>query len=116
MNAVNEIKKDSTYICDISDLVANSGVTALLGNTQIAIFYLPEASPSIYAIGNWDPIGKAEVLSRGLVGDINGVPVVASPLYKEHFDLTNGQCLEKEDISVPCFSVYLDGERVLIAT
>ncbi len=63
-------------ICSMDDLQPNSGVCALVNSEQVAIFYFPNED-KIYAIGNYDPIGKANVLSRGMVGDINGEPVVA---------------------------------------
>ena len=44
---------------------------------QIAIFRVGDA---IYALDNYDPHSEANVLSRGLVGDLNGEPVVA-PLF-----------------------------------
>ena len=111
--AEKNISKASAHrLCGIDDLVPNSGVCALWKDQQIAIFYLPELEPSIYVLSNWDPIGEAEVLSRGIVGDIDGVPVVASPLYKEHFDLTTGVCVEKPEVSVATFPVSLDNEAV----
>ena len=73
-------------ICSKNDLVENSGVCALVNGEQVAIFYLPKSDQQVFAISNWDPIGKANVLSRGIVGDLEGKFVVASPLYKQHFD------------------------------
>lgn len=99
-------------ICKKEDLVPNSGVCALWKNQQIAIFYLPESEPSIYVISNWDPIGEAEVLSRGILGDINGAPVVASPLYKQHFDLTTGICIEDPKVVVTTLTASLDKDGV----
>ena len=101
-------------LCDQNDLVANSGICAIVDGQQIAIFYLPNESPQIYAIGNWDPIGKANVLSRGVVGDINERLVVASPLYKQHFDLLSGKCLEVNDVAVPVYKVELASDQVLL--
>jgi len=54
------------------------------------------------------------VLSRGIVGDIKGELVVASPLYKQHFSLLTGKCLEDDSASVPVYEVVLDGDKVLI--
>ena len=71
-------------VCHLRDLEPDSGVCALVDGKQVAIFYLPREN-SVYAIQNYDPISKANVLSRGIVGDINGELVVASPLYKQHF-------------------------------
>lgn len=97
-----------------SDLVANSGVCALVNGAQVALFYLPALEPQVYAVGNWDPVGKANVLSRGMVGDLQGQPVVASPLYKQHYNLQTGQCLEKAEYSVPVYAVKLEQEAVWV--
>lgn len=102
-------------VCAKDDLVANSGVCALIEGQQIAIFYLPRESPPLYAVGNWDPIGKANVMSRGIVGDIDGKLVVASPLYKQHFDLTSGACLEEEGMRLSSYAVAFDGDQVVVA-
>lgn len=101
-------------VCTLADLVENAGVCALVNGQQVAIFYLPKENPCIYAIGNWDPIGRANVLSRGIVGDIKGQLVVASPLYKQHFSLVTGKCLEDDGASVPVYEVVLDGDTVLV--
>lgn len=123
MTAVTEVTEETTVssasskpitLCQRADLVAGSGVCALLEGRQIALFYLPEASPQVYAIDNWDPIGKAHVLSRGIVGDVAGRLVVASPLYKQHFDLLTGECLEDGEMNVSAYSVVLDGECVML--
>ena len=99
---------------ETQDLIANSGVCVLLEDQQIAIFYLPKQEVSLYAISNWDPIGKANVMSRGILGDIDGKLVVASPLYKQHFELETGNCLEDEEAQLSCYPISLDGEQVLI--
>jgi nitrite reductase (NADH) small subunit len=102
-------------VCKASDLQPDSGVCALVEGQQVAIFHLPKEG-ALYAIHNYDPIGKANVLSRGIVGDIQGEPVVASPLYKQHFSLLTGQCLEDESVKVPVFSIRLaDGEVLVCA-
>jgi nitrite reductase (NADH) small subunit len=87
-------------ICDSNDLVKDSGISALISNEsgedeQIAIFHLPNSKQQVYAVGNYDPIGKANVLYRGIVGSIVDEPVVSSPLYKQHFSLKTGQCLQE---------------------
>lgn len=101
-------------ICDKSDLVANSGVCALVQEEQVAIFYIPGTEQEIFAISNWDPIGKANVLSRGIVGDLEGQIVVASPLYKQHFNLATGSCLEDDTASVKTYPVQIKNDKVLL--
>lgn len=114
MNATAE-KTNTLPVCNTSDLIPNSGVCVLLGDEQIAVFYLPKETPSVYALGNWDPIGRANVLSRGIVGDLNGKLVVASPLYKQHFDLTTGECMEDAEMSVPNYQVSIADDQVVIS-
>ncbi len=101
-------------ICELTDLVDNSGVCALVNGEQVALFYLP-ASQSVYAVSNWDPIGEANVLYRGLMGSVGDTPVVASPLYKQRFDLTSGLCLDDETISIKTWPVRLHDKAVQLA-
>lgn len=111
-----QTKTDVTWrtVCTLDDLVVNSGVCALLDGQQIALFYVPSSEEKVFAIGNYDPIGKAYVLSRGIVGSLQDELVVASPLYKQHFSLRDGHCLEDE-LSVPSFPARIDGQAIQIA-
>ncbi len=99
-------------ICSINDLVANSGVCALINDEQVALFYLPNTEQKVYALANWDPLGKANVISRGMIGNIGEELVVASPLYKQHFSLTSGHCLE-EEVSLRTYDVAIEGDFVV---
>jgi nitrite reductase (NADH) small subunit len=85
-----------------------------LGSEQVALFYLPGEEQVLYALANRDPIGEANVLSRGIVGDINGQLVVASPLYKHHFNLATGACLEDDAVRIAVYAARLEGSSVLI--
>ena len=102
-------------ICAVSDLIPNSGVTALLGDTQIAIFYLPKEEQTLFALDNHDPFSKSNTLSRGIVGDLKDQLVVAAPIYKQHFNLMTGQCLEDESVTLRTYAVKLVGEKVHVA-
>ena len=101
-------------VCSEDDLQPDSGICALVENKQVAIFYMPKED-AVYAINNHDPFGKANVLSRGLIGDINGVPMVASPLYKQHFNLLTGECLEDFSVSVESYAVRIENGRVEVS-
>ena len=82
-------------VCGQQDLVSNSGVVVWLDGAQVALFYLPSVhGKTLYAIDNHDPQSGANVIGRGLVGSIKGDLVVASPIYKQHFRLEDGSCLE----------------------
>jgi len=102
-------------ICALADLPPNAGLAARLGDTQIALFHLPDSDEKVFALANFDPKGHANVLARGILGDIKGERVVASPLYKQHYRLTDGHCLEDESLSVPAWSVRIEAGRVLVA-
>ena len=101
-------------VCNTSDLIENSGICALVDDQQVAIFYLPRTEQKIFAVSNWDPIGKANVISRGIVGDIKGTVVVASPLYKHHFNLQTGACLEDATCKLDTFNIKIDDDKVII--
>jgi nitrite reductase (NADH) small subunit len=107
---VSRWRGDWTAACPLSRLEPLRGVAVLLPDgTQVALFRL--ADDSIRAIGNIDPIGRAAVLSRGIVGDRGGIPVVQSPLKKQAFSLLDGQCLDAPDVSVPVYDtrITVDG-------
>uniref|UniRef100_UPI0005532AF5 nitrite reductase large subunit NirB n=1 Tax=Komagataeibacter kakiaceti TaxID=943261 RepID=UPI0005532AF5 len=109
--------EDWTELCGLEDLVAKSGVVAWHDGSQIALFYLP-ATPDVparvYAIDNHDPFSNANVIGRGIMGDLKGQVVVASPLYKQHFRLEDGQCLEDPTVRLRTWDARLENGRVAI--
>jgi len=100
-------------VCDLNDLQPDSGVCAWVDGKQVALFYVTKTN-AVYAVGNFDPIGKANVLSRGMIGDLAGEPMLASPLYKQHYSLKTGACFEYEDIKIDTFPVRIDNNRVAV--
>src|SRR5690606_37252026 len=54
------------------------------------------------------------VIGRGMIGHLHGSLVVASPLYKQHFRLQDGQCLEQPELSLTVWPVRLTGDQVEI--
>jgi nitrite reductase (NADH) small subunit len=100
-------------ICPFERLTPNRGVAALLpGNEPIAVFRTNE--DALFAVSNVDPFSGASVLSRGIVGDRGGVPVVVSPVYKQGFDLRTGICLEDPSVSITTYPVRLDDGMVSV--
>jgi nitrite reductase (NADH) small subunit len=70
---------------------------------QVALFRTHDGT--VHAIGNVDPFSGAAVLSRGIVGDRAGVPIVASPVFKQAFSLVTGECLDDAGVAVPVYPV-----------
>ncbi|MEU6643659.1 nitrite reductase small subunit NirD [Saccharomonospora sp. NPDC046836] len=96
-------------VCRAESVLRAYGVAALLDDgVQVAIFRTED--DEFYGLSNLDPISGAAVLSRGIVGDVGGVPVVASPIYKERFELRTGRCLDAENVRVTTYPVrVVDG-------
>lgn len=105
-------------VCKVDDLVDNSGVCALVNDTQVALFKLRVAGEDqVLAISNWDPFGEANVLYRGLVGSIKTEEAiekyfVASPLYKQRFCLMTGECVDDPSASVSVYPARVVGDHV----
>ncbi|HYN13100.1 MAG TPA: nitrite reductase small subunit NirD [Burkholderiales bacterium] len=98
-------------ICRLEEIVPGTGVCALVGGEQVAVFRVEE---NVYAVGNGDPFSGANVLSRGIVGDIKGELVVASPVYKQHFSLVSGRCIEDSSVRIPVYAAKVDAGFVFV--
>ncbi|MDK3026036.1 nitrite reductase small subunit NirD [Cupriavidus taiwanensis] len=103
-----------TAVCTVRDIVPNTGVCALVDDRQVAVFRIGRGD-EVYAIDNFDPNAQAAVLSRGLVGNLGERLVVASPIYKHHFDLRTGECLEAPEHSVNAYAARVYDGKVWIA-
>jgi nitrite reductase (NADH) small subunit len=102
-------------VCALDDIVPDTGVCALLNGEQVAVFRVGANDPDIFAIENYDPNSHAAVLSRGLVGSLGERVVVASPIFKHHFDLRTGECLEAPEHSVACYPARVVDGKVWVA-
>lgn len=90
--------------CRLDEILPNMGVCCLLGREQVAVFRLGETA-EVYALSNFDPFSRANVLSRGIVGDRAGRAKVASPIFKQSFALDTGECLDDASVKLPTFEV-----------
>lgn len=99
-------------ICDSSDLLPFIGVRALLGEEQVAVFRVNE---KLFAVSAIDPFTKVAVLARGIVGDLREQIVVASPIYKQHFNLETGICLEDSTVKIKTFKVRERAGKIELA-
>ena len=92
-----------TPICPYERLEPERGVAALVAGTQVAVFRTHDGE--LLAISNFDPHGRANVLSRGIVGTRGDAPTVASPLHKQVYDLRTGRCLDLPGVEVATYPV-----------
>lgn len=100
-------------ICTLSDLTPEIGVPALVNGEQVALFLLKDGT--VCALSNFDPFSQANIIARGMTGHLKGFDVVASPMYKQHFVLQTGQCLEDNSVSLKRYAVKVDGDAVWVA-
>ena len=98
-----------TRVCPLDALVPDRGAAALVDGHQVAVFRL-SGSGDVHALAHHDPFSGANVMARGLVGSRGGVPTIASPMHKQSFDLTTGQCLDDESVALRVWPVrVVDG-------
>ncbi|MBV9142999.1 MAG: nitrite reductase small subunit NirD [Pseudonocardiales bacterium] len=90
-----------TAVCRYDDLLPERGVAALVDGIAVAVFRTYD--DGLFALANLDPFSKASVLSRGIVGDREGRATVASPIYKQVFELATGVCLDDPSVAVPTY-------------
>ncbi len=133
MTDLSKLDDDSwEQICSLEELPLDAGVAALINQEPSAINREPSSanqkpseqcqialfrqrdSETVYAIGNFDPFSEANVLARGILCSIDGELNVASPVLKEHFSLTTGQCLEDETVSVPTYPTKISDGQVFV--
>jgi nitrite reductase (NADH) small subunit len=103
-------------VCALDQIIPDRGVCALVGPHQVALFRVAgDDTHELFALSNYDPFSEANVLSRGIVGSRGDRLKVASPVYKQSFDLRTGECLDDASVSVPTFAVRVDDGRVQVA-
>lgn len=96
-------------IVQLSALTPERGVAALVADAPVAIFRLDEGK-DVVALHNVDPFSGASVLSRGIIGSKGDVVTVASPVYKQRFDVRTGACVDDPDVAIPTYDVrVVDG-------
>jgi nitrite reductase (NADH) small subunit len=99
-------------VCALDDVVPGTGVAALIAGEQIAI--VRTRGGALFAISNFDPFSKAFVLARGIVGDRGGVPKIASPIYKQNFNLETGECFDDATVRLAVYAVRVVGARIQV--
>lgn len=102
-------------VCPLNALEVERGRAALIDETQVALFLLRDGS--VHAVSNHDPFSGANVISRGIVGSRGDAPTVASPMYKQVFDLRTGTCLDaqgKEPVNLKVWPVAQQGDDIYI--
>ena len=105
-------------VCALDGIIPNRGVCALVDGVQVAVFRvaggIDESAEQLFAVSNFDPFSRAFVLSRGIVGSKGGQLKIASPVYKQNFDLRTGECLDDASVCIPTFPARVVDGRVQV--
>jgi nitrite reductase (NADH) small subunit len=99
-------------VCRLAELEVQRGVAALVHGQAVAIFRVDEST--VYALAGHDPFDRHAMLAKGIVGIVDEVPFVASPVHKHGFDLRTGHCLDDPHVSVAAYDVKIVGGVVLV--
>ena len=115
MEAETESESEHSWVKvgTVGDFPVNGGATIKYGDVQIAVFNFASRG-EWYACQQMCPHKKAFVVSRGIIGDLDGIPKIACPLHKKNFSLESGECLSGEDYAVQIFPVRVEGEDVYL--
>ncbi len=97
----------------ISDFPTDGGVCIKYKGRQVAIFSY-DRKDAWYACQNLCPHKMEMVLSRGLLGDDDGISKVACPLHKSTFSLETGENLNGELPSIAVYPVKVEGDFVYV--
>lgn len=94
---------DWVAVCPLAELEPSWGEAALIDDTQVAVFLLPDGV--VRAVSNEDPVAGSFVMSRGIVGSRGDRATIASPLNKQVYDLETGRCLSADGPGLAVFPV-----------
>jgi len=116
-NKYNTVKPEDVKVwfkaAKINQFPKNGGACVKYKDLQIAVFNF-ERINGWYACQNLSPEKEENVLSRGMIGDHNGVPKVACPLHKKTFSLESGENLNGDLDAIATYPVKIEGENVYI--
>lgn len=98
-------------ICGLDEIPEQAGIGARLGRKPIALFRFGK---SVYALDDQEPGSDANVLSRGILGDAAGEPVVISPLYKQRIRLRDGCQVDNGEPAVRAWPVKIENGKVWV--
>lgn len=113
-------------VCTRRQLIPERGVAVLVGNMQVALFRITGMAADgsetdfVYAVGHKDPACDANVMARGIVGSAmtpdGARDTVASPMYKDVYDLATGECLTRPELRLPVYRTWVAGGVVYVET
>ena len=103
-----------TNIGSVEQYPLDLGSCVLVDDVQVAVFHLTD-DQKWYAVQNFNPQNQRMVLSRGIVGDEKGTPIIICPLHKYRYSLKDGKCFTDEQYSIKVFEVKEEAGELLVS-
>ena len=97
----------------VQDFPENGGACVKYKDLQVAVFNFSRRN-EWYACQNLCPHKMQMVLSRGMIGSLQGEPKVACPFHKKTFSLKTGECLNAEECNITVYPVRIENGYVHI--
>ncbi|HMI89173.1 MAG TPA: nitrite reductase small subunit NirD [Polyangiaceae bacterium] len=110
--SLREPRTNWADVCALEDILAGTGVSAIVDGEQIAL--VKTRNGELHAVSNFDPFSKTFVIARGIVGDRAGVPKIASPIYKQNFNLVTGECFDDTSVRLHVYAVRVAAGRIQV--
>ncbi|NJB72821.1 nitrite reductase (NADH) small subunit [Saonia flava] len=97
----------------VGDFHENGGACVKYRDKQIAVFNFKRKG-QWFACQNLCPHKMEMVLSRGMLGDENGIPKIACPMHKKTFSLETGENLNGDLDAIATYPVKIENDFVYI--
>lgn len=111
--ATDNVKTQWVCFGEAAAIPADGGATLKYGRHQIAIFNFAKMD-KWFACQNLCPHKREMVMSRGLLGDMDGLPKVVCPMHKRAFSLETGEGLNDPELNISTFPVEIREGRIFI--
>jgi nitrite reductase (NADH) small subunit len=97
----------------VNDFPENGGACVKYKDRQIAVFNFTREN-TWYACQNVCPHKLEMVLSRGMIGDAEGIPKIACPMHKKTFSLETGENLNGDLEAIATYPIKIEDHSVYI--
>ncbi|MDN5204339.1 nitrite reductase small subunit NirD [Fulvivirgaceae bacterium BMA10] len=98
---------------NVEDIPNDNGICIKVRGQQIAVFNFNKRN-EYYAVENLCPHKRQMILSRGIIGDMQGEPKVACPFHKKTFSLKSGKNLNGEDYCIKTYPIKIEEGSMFI--
>ncbi len=100
-------------VAAVADFPKDGGSCIKYKDKQIAVYNYTRQG-KWFACQNLCPHKMEMVLSRGMIGDHGGIPMVACPMHKKTFSLETGENLNGDMEAIATYPVKIENGKVFV--